>query len=802
MRFGLLASAIYLLQATNAARSSIQNAFVTEVTDANGQMQTANCQCDCECVPIVENPCQLDLYIMLDAAICVKDIWEEMKFRVDNLLLKIDDRHVIGNSNSVRISISKYADSTSEIISLGEEMSYSQLSSKLSEMTYLNEGSYLNNGIEGISQTIQRSMGSLNRNRAVLFITNGKSHKNVTNRSVMPALQRLRDLVQGRLYFNTLVDIAEYLDCDACDFNRVLLNPFGLDRSYENSFDSITPGLLVKSDDTLNVDSVKENEYAGAIISKLDLAKYFVPEVDFICNIDALNRASSAVKEKQDCTQCTCQCEAMAGPQGIDGIEGEQGPEGCQGCDGEPGKPGEDGRCGMDGPDGIPGIPGRPGSPGAHGHPGVEGPKGPNGEDGQPGVDGAHGNSGGAGQPGKKGGLGRPGTPGPDGNPGDIGGAGSPGALGPAGHPGKQGNQGQPGSRGNNGKPGQPGPKGAPGINGARGQTGSPGPNGNPGQDGSHGQKGFEGRQGRQGPAGENGSDGPAGAIGITGNPGKVGRDGKLGRAPSDHEIRAKIRAYLEQILPANGDNMVKNSPYECANFRSSLYMEILARFAGSSASSSSSYGSSYSSSSGSSSSSYSSSSGSSSSSRYSSGSDASSSSSSSSSRYSSSSDNEIDNNEISSNGYSSSRSSNSNQGADQFSEQEWATHFAEMESLGEGYYSGQYFVEVNQYNEDIVKYDVRTGKVMWSSDNNASSSYGSSSSSSSYSSGSSSSSSYSGSSSSSGYNSNSGYNWNYDYATGDEIDAAEADLDAENSSHEYVDEYNQYYEENDKELY
>jgi len=568
--FSLILAAIAAITVEGIAS---KNPFVTEIDGLE-----SNCQCSCNCQQWHELSCQLDLYVMMDAAICVKDIWDEMKLRVTNLLKVLDEQYTIGDANSIRISIGQWAEHYEQIVDISSGQNFQEVSHSVSQMKWKNEGSYLNASLSGsgadygsgLVHTLEQDirLNGNDRNRAVLFITNGKSHRTVENSAIYSDLEQVRQMVDGRLYFNTLVKIMDY-DCIACDYNRELLTASHRGRS-------LVPGLMVRSEDNIMNDAKM-----GSIISKNMLVNYFNQEVDHICQIRAQKEINAKV-DLENCQECQCKCYMPEGPSGLTGEIGEQGPPGCDGCDGNPGKPGDDGKCGIPGPDGVDGIDGRPGSPGNHGNPGPEGQPGRPGNMGPKGVTGASGASGAAGQPGQKGQPGKRGAPGPAGDAGRAGAPGQPGNRGAQGHPGKAGPKGAPGQPGSIGAPGKPGMRGDIGAAGAAGARGAAGAAGAKGAQGKAGAKGLPGMQGPQGAPGMNGKDGPVGEEGIQGNPGRVGADGKVGRAPSEAEVIAHIQSYLAQLLPVNGDNNVKNSPYECA-MRSNMnaYNDILEMFAG-----------------------------------------------------------------------------------------------------------------------------------------------------------------------------------------------------------------------------
>ena len=528
----------------------IGNPFATKPT----HFKTANCQCTCDCQATTKSECNLDLYVVLDSAVCVKNIWDEMKFRVNRMLKDIDDFYPIGTS--ARITVLTYAKSVNVDIDMINQqadigMNYAQLTAAIDKLEWMNQGSYLNNAVEALEKQMDHDQWSASgRKRAVLLVTNGKSHTTVSNAEVASTLRRIRNDGEIEIYFNTLVPVkaeADYANCKVCDFNRVLLTDM--------------MDMVIRKEDVEMDDAEKADRY-GSVISKTKLTKLF--------RRDMQNWCSAPVKGA--CRDCACKCVAPEGPQGPAGLPGIDGPNGCNGCNGAPGAPGKDGRVGVDGPNGVDGYEGRPGSPGQHGFNGPEGPKGLPGNSGAVGVQGAPGNPGGCGV---NGGQGLPGAVGVSGAQGD---AGLPGRPGQAGLQGEPGYDGLSGPAGPNGQTGPKGPRGLPGVSGqdgvdgARGPAGACGNAGKRGETGAPGKQGHQGMQGPQGAAGRNGADGPVGPQGIAGNPGQVGNDGSIGHLPTEQQIRSRIRAYLKTLL--NAQNKITRQT--CYNFGSGQFSEVL----------------------------------------------------------------------------------------------------------------------------------------------------------------------------------------------------------------------------------
>ena len=469
--------------------------------------QDANCQCTCNCKDAPDNNCDLDLYVVLDAAVCVKDIWQELKFRVNLLAKNIDENYGLGGestSSNTRISIISYAKQANINIRIEDGLNYYQFSEALDKIDWVNEGSYLNNGLSALEKYM-REGHSDNRSKAVLLVTNGKSHKTVGDLEVSSILKRISNEMNAKIFVNTLVPIKNemaYSDCKVCDFNRVL---------FSNQLE-----LEIRNEDNKLLEFTR-----GSVISKDDLTKLFNIEMNFMC--------PESVDPKY-CDDCSCKCVMPEGPPGIDGRFGGPGNAGLSGKQGQDGLPGLNGRCGIKGPNGVEGLMGKPGSPGSHGkygfeglcgEPGLIGINGINGRPGRPGASGSMGYRGFPGEPGFQGNDGKEGSRGKNGNKGPIG---EPGYPGPTGPMGVEGQPGEPGLAGEDGSPGDEG------LRGERGDTGLQGDIGEPGDKGSDGNPGPVGIEGDQGSRGVNGLDGPKGMVGVKGNPGRVGRSGKLSK--------------------------------------------------------------------------------------------------------------------------------------------------------------------------------------------------------------------------------------------------------------------------------
>lgn len=535
-----------------------------------------NCECTCDCQDAPEEDCDLDLYILLDAAVCVRETWDEMKFRVNLLAKSIDEEYPIGSQ--VRISIISYAKSVVHNIKIdatndnGNFLNYYELSEKIDKLDWMNEGSYLNNGVEFLRQVIKNDIANDDpnhlRQKAALLVTNGKSHKTVADDVVAEVLIGLRDEDEVQLFFNTLVPIQDektYEDCKVCDFNRKLI---------ENLLE-----MTIRTDANLDRELVM-----GSVISKTKLVKYFSKELLYMCP----HRIDPGY-----CTDCACTCEMPEGLEGLQGPPGLPGPMGRSSMSARMGLPGQPGRCGVNGPEGISGLNGRDGSPGAHGSPAGEGLNGFSG------LVGAEGNQGRRGRPGSSGSLGQAGEEGPAGLPGDDGELGprgddgEKGLKGPSGNPGPVGDVGDKGDKGDQGPDGPDGRVGPRGAAGKRGRRGAPGEHGDRGPAGQRGPQGYPGVQGQQGLPGNNGKDGPVGARGIRGNPGPTGKPGALQDLPPEKMVRERIRGVLQKMLPEFGSEAGSlamftgglarsGSTEKCYPNPSAIYTQILNSFKGS----------------------------------------------------------------------------------------------------------------------------------------------------------------------------------------------------------------------------
>lgn len=561
----LLALVVSLAQASvefEGAAKILQNPLPSFENRVLSPFENANCQCSCDCTDAAKPDCHIDLYILLDAAVCVRDIWAEMIFRVNRFLQTVNDEFEIGTN--ARVSVLSYADEVRHEIKIEEPLNYEQLVNKVGKIEWMNQGSYLNNGVNFLEEVIRKDIDQdkvfgnpPSRKRVVLLVTNGKSHKTVTDDKVAETLKVIRDELDVQMYFNTLVPIKEgreYENCKVCDFNRKLLVDL--------------MNMVVRDGQANYADA----EQYGSIISKTKLVERFKADLPIYCPKEI---------KMGGCKDCSCRCNAPEGDQGISGIQGVKGPIGCQGCNGVPGQDGEDGRCGLSGPNGVDGLNGKPGSPGRHGYSGSEGNIGKFGGVGLAGVNGLIGNPGSSGPLGDKGEVGGNGVVGQQGQQGLVGAEGNAGPAGFEGFIGAEGPEGPIGETGLAGLDGKPGPEGQQGPNGQTGLPGARGLRGDRGEAGVSGKRGHPGLDGEQGRPGVPGQDGPKGPPGITGNPGPTGRNGNniAKVVPGEEEFREQVRFYLSNLL--NDENTIKNNPnYQCKYLGGEIYQQIMAGLA------------------------------------------------------------------------------------------------------------------------------------------------------------------------------------------------------------------------------
>lgn len=530
-----------------------------------------NCECKCNCKFEPANPCNLDFIIVLDAASCVRNVWNEMKLRISTVANRLDNVYPLGGQS--RFSIITYANSAKVEIGLEENLNFIEFSKRLDQVNTINEGSFLDRGLKELySYSAQQRVAD--RKQVVIVVTNGKSHPDATvdRDTLRDYAVTLNDQLPGDMeafYINTIVsvDLGGY---SVEQFNGQIVRGSGntfarVDSNNKDKYDCPgcgwneklfldIQGRIVGRDGPLSLDN---------IISKTDLLHRMTALVENIC---------PAAQAREVCTDCECNCYTEVGPAGKPGRPGPVGPPGIDGECGEDGVPGWDAEVGVPGPCGSDGIDGLHGHPGHHGKPGTEGDcgnvgkPGPRGGPGQPGPDGngegSQGSDGPDGEPGTPGAAGNPGSPGQDGQPGGR------GAPGPSGSPGSPGSAGLPGYCGKIGRPGQPG---EPGYRGADGAAGAPGDMGSDGQPGAPGAAGHYGAAGQPGDNGSNGEDGPEGERGVRGMPGRSGGRGgskstaNLGSFVNDkvEELLAKYLVYLERSRGRTNPNFCQCQRYE-----------------------------------------------------------------------------------------------------------------------------------------------------------------------------------------------------------------------------------------------
>jgi len=475
----------------------------------------ANCKCECDCEPPKDETCTTDFIVLLDAASCVRNAWDEMKLRVDLIARNVNNDHKMGVDS--RFGVIRYAKKSHTDIKLSENLSYGEFSARLNTLETFNEGSFLNEGLQEVIKTIRATKES-GRKQVVIIITNGNSHPDANVQAA--DVTTLNSLVQGQLYINTIIPIVkndfERVDdnCVACKWNKELfVDEAGLDMDRQ-------------------------------IISKDKMENAMRKEIGNLCHVDHPNR---------ECNNCICTCQAPTGQQGSigpAGLNGEDGPNGHMGVDGRPGR---DGGHGLNGPDGPNGCDGAHGNPGSHGSPGQDGTSGSMGAQGIHGPQGPAGGKGhGVGEQGPVGAFGAPGNAGAAGSDGAAGEDGRPGAQGVRGAQGASGASGEPGERGASGQVGASGNPGTDGFNGVNGAMGAHGEIGATGRKGMQGKNGPSGPAGPQGRSGTNGQDGDMGSLGVTGMPGATGPRGGMGSNDQEEFVRQKVRVILNKLLVAD----------------------------------------------------------------------------------------------------------------------------------------------------------------------------------------------------------------------------------------------------------
>jgi hypothetical protein len=502
---------------------------------------SANCKCECDCEPPKDEACRTDYVVLLDAASCVRNAWDEMKLRVDLIARNVNNDHKMGVDT--RFSVIRYAKSAFLDIELSENLAYGAFSAKLNTLETFNEGSFLNVGLQKVLRYVNANK-SAGRKQVVIIITNGNSHPDA---NVKPEdISRLNSIVQGQLYVNTIIPIVKNdfervgENCVACKWNKELfVEKAGLDINRQ-------------------------------IISKDKIEVAMRKEISSLCFVAQPDR---------ECNNCICTCQAPTGPQGPigpAGLNGEDGPDGYMGKDGVPGR---DGAHGLDGPNGANGCDGAHGNPGSHGVPGQDGQPGSMGSQGITGPQGPAGGKG-SGQ-GEQGPVGAPGAPGQAGAPGQDGAPGEDGRPGPQGVRGAQGASGasgEAGEKGASGQKGAPGNAGRPGFDGVDGAIGAHGEVGATGRKGAQGRRGPAGAMGAQGKSGANGQVGAAGRRGVVGMPGATGPRGGMGNDNDQEEfVRQKVRGILNKLLLSEDSSRGMRNEFFCQCKAFHLYDVVVA---------------------------------------------------------------------------------------------------------------------------------------------------------------------------------------------------------------------------------
>jgi len=477
------------------------------------------CDCSCNCAPDDVHPeCKVQYYFLLDAANCVRKEWDQMKIRVLHAAKELEMKYgSIGANGHVRFGIVLYGESTSVVQNIHDYQSYHSIVDKISNLQYLNEGSYLERGSKALLDMIHedgKSRKASEYKTVVVIMTNGYSHFKNNEKATANYLKQIKNNVNGRMFLNTLNNLENIpVDCDQCGFK-----------------------------DELFVKEVGMNRHTHIINVNSDLADSMDKQLKNICPDH---------EPSEKCDDCECTCQIPEGPEGPQGKQGPQGEKGHPGPPGPPGGPARDGHCAPNGPNGPDGCDGEHGNPGHHGKPGA--PGGPGGF-GDKGIDGRQGKPGGynmrkgpqgpRGPGGMQGDAGKDGQDGFDGKMGRDGGKGEKGVVGQPGLPGDRGEPGQQGRDGQQGKPGERGLNAKDGVDGPDGDPGSQGP------PGSRGGRGYDGRDGKQGRPGAPGKCGPKGNKGVKGMPGPSGPRGGMQLAGLDSKVRARIRLTLEKLLP------------------------------------------------------------------------------------------------------------------------------------------------------------------------------------------------------------------------------------------------------------
>ena len=132
------------------------------------------------------------LYFVLDAASCVKEQWGEMLLRMNLFARRTNNQKHIHS----RFSVIRFATKGIVDIPIDSGMEYHQFIAKLSDLNWLNEGSFLNTGLDAVESELKRVKN--NNRKVILLITNGKSHPDAKVDGGQ--LRRLSDATGGQIY--------------------------------------------------------------------------------------------------------------------------------------------------------------------------------------------------------------------------------------------------------------------------------------------------------------------------------------------------------------------------------------------------------------------------------------------------------------------------------------------------------------------------------------------------------------------------------------------------------------------------
>ena len=150
------------------------------------------CTCECTCSPQAQTDCHIDVYFVLDAASCVKEQWGEMLLRMNLFARRTNNQKHIHS----RFSVIRFATKGIVDIPIDSGMEYHQFIAKLSDLNWLNEGSFLNTGLDAVESELKRVNN--NNRKVILLITNGKSHPDAKVDGGQ--LRRLSDATGGQIY--------------------------------------------------------------------------------------------------------------------------------------------------------------------------------------------------------------------------------------------------------------------------------------------------------------------------------------------------------------------------------------------------------------------------------------------------------------------------------------------------------------------------------------------------------------------------------------------------------------------------